>query len=417
MRGSAGFIVREPRGAALPSGEGSDRLAAEGNDARASLLADRVVLVLLVVLRVVTLALGAAEVFGSSELVHPLAATAALGALTAESVLFFGLSTLRLRRGVLPVLNDRTALAETVAGVAGLLVVAYATPLQLRTTSTFWIEPYTVISAVVIATARRVIVGIAGAVCLTATYLLCVFVWATDGIRLSAEAQATAWANAFSYLPFFAIGAIGFALVRTVVGNIDALRHQLEHESARLARLRAAGAAYDTGHDIAKAALRELRGPVTARLRSRAQWYRDELTREINSGGCQPLSLRDELNDLAVALEAKTTNFMALDVIPTDAPARLIVRAVRELLNNASHYAAGCRVTISARSSSEFVQVTVHDNGPGVDPAMLTSSLTSKEGTLHQLKMAGGDYDIVSYPGSAAGTTVTVTWPAVAHNP
>jgi esterase/lipase len=384
-------------------------LAAGSSDA-----ADRVVAVFLLVLRAVTLALGAAVVIGSSGFVHPLAARAALGVLAAESVALWVVAARRWRRRASPTLYERTALVETVVGVAGLVVVAYATPLELRTTSTFWIEPYTVISAVVLAAAaRRAIVGCAGAACLTATYLLCVFVFAHDGMKLSAEAQATAWTNALSYLPFFAVAAIGFALVRTVVGNIDALRSELEYTSARLARMRAAGEAYDIGHDIAKAALRELRGAMTPQMRSRAQKHRVDLMREMSREERRANSLRDELNALAVASAAAMTGLEELDVIPAGAPTDLIVRAVRELLNNASEYARGFPVTLTARSSIELVQVTVHDDGPGVDPAILASSWARKQGTLHQLQAAGGRYRVDSSPDARAGTAVTVTWPAV----
>jgi hypothetical protein len=385
-------------------------LAAGGSD-----VADRAVAVFLLVLRAVTLALGAAVVIGSAGFVHPFAARATLAVLAAQSIVLCAVAARRWRRRASPTLHERTALLETVAGVAGLVVMAYATPLKLRTTSTFWIEPYTVISAVVLAAAaRRAIVGWVGAVCLTATYLLCVLVFAHDGARLSTEAQAIAWTNALSYLSFFAIAAIGFALVRTVVENIDVLRSELEYKSARLARMRAAGEAYDIGHDIAKAALRELRGEMTPRLRSRARKHRVDLIREVTREERQADSLRDELDALAAASAVATSGLQELDVIPAGAPTDLIVRAVRELLNNASEYARGFPITLSARSSLELVQVTVRDEGPGVDPAVLASSWARKRGTLHQLQAAGGSYRVDSSPATRAGTAVMVIWPAVA---
>jgi signal transduction histidine kinase len=388
------------------------------SDAEGIRVADLVIVVLLAVLRVGTLALGLAEISGASGLLHPLAAMAALGVLAAQSILVFGFAAIQLARRASPVLGGRVALVETVAGVAGLFIVAYATPLALRATSTFWIEPYTVISAVILAAAtRRAMVGAAGAVCLTAAYLFSVFVWAHGGMKLSSEAGATAWTNALSYLPFFAIGAIGFALLRSVVEQTDALRLLLGRLSAERARVSAAAEAYRIGHDIPKALLREVRRGTleTTKLRPWAKKYRDDLLKAIGHGTRQPVSLRDELDALARAFAAATTlrvDLDALQKVPTGAPTLLISEAVRELLNNASYHAFGFPATLTARSSAQNVQVAVHNDGPGVDPARLTSAWARKQNTLHQLEAAGGSYQVDSSPGSPAGTTVTVTWPA-----
>jgi signal transduction histidine kinase len=387
-------------------------------DAEGVRVADLVIIVLLAVLRVGTLALGLAEISGTSGLLHPLAAMAALGVLAAQSVLVFGLAAIRLARRAAPVLSGRVVLVETVAGVAGLFIVAYATPLVLRATSSFWIEPYTVISAVILAAAaRRTIVGAAGAVCLTAAYLFCVFVWAHGGMKLSAEAGATAWTNALSYLPFFAIGAIGFALLRSIVEQTDALRLSLGRLSAERARVSAAADAYRIGHDIPKALLREVRRGTldTTHLRPWATKYRDDLLKAIGDDERTPVSLREELDALASAFAAAITlrvDLDALQEVPIGAPTLLLSEAVRELLNNASYHAFGFPATLTAHSSAQKVEVAIHNDGPGVDPARLTSAWARKHNTLHHLEAAGGSYQVDSSPGSPAGTTVTVTWPA-----
>jgi len=389
-------------------------------ETEANRFADRVILALLLVLRAGALALASMQISGSSGLLHPMAAKAVLVALAAESGLVFALGAIRLRRRVTPALDGPAALAETVAGVAGLVILAYATPLQLRTTATYWIEPYTVISAVVLAAAaRRAIVGAAGAGCLTVTYLFCVFIFAHGGVSLSPQAEAAAWTNALSYLPFFAIGAIGFALVRAVAEQIDALRLELRHFSAERARVAAADDAYNIGHDIPKSVLRQMfRGTMmTAELRPLAKKYRDDLINAIGGDERPPIGLRDELDALAKAFAAAITleiDLEALDGIPTGAPTLLIAEAVRELLNNASYHAYGFPATLTARSSAESVQVTVHNDGPGVDPVMLMSAWALKQSTLHQLQAAGGSYQVESSPDSSAGATITVTWPAVA---
>ena len=380
-------------------------------------VADLVIVVLLAVLRAGTLALGLAEISGASGLLHPSATMAALGILAAQSVLVFGFAGIRLARRATPVLGGRVALVETVAGVAGLFIVAYATPLALRATSTFWIEPYTVISAVILAaTIRRTIVGAAGALCLTAAYLFCVLVWSHGGMKLSSEAGATAWTNALSYLPFFAIGAIGFALLRSVVEQTDALRLLLGRLSAERARVSAAADAYRIGHDIPKALLREVRRGTleTTKLRPWAKKYRDDLLTAIGDDERPPVSLRDELDALARAFAAATmlrVDLDALQEVPAGAPTLLLSEAVRELLNNASYHAFGFPATLTGRSTAESVQIAVHNEGPAVDPVRLESTWARKQNTLHQFQAAGGSYEIDSSAASPAGTTVTVTWP------
>jgi hypothetical protein len=381
-------------------------------------VADLVILVLLAVLRVGTLALGLAEIRSASGLLHPSAAMGALAVLGTQSVLVFGSAGVRLAHRATPALGGLVVAVETVAGVAGLFVVAYATPPMLRTTSTFWIEPYTVISAVILAAAaRRAIVGAAAATCLAAAYLLCVFVWAHSGMKLSSEAAATAWTNALSYLPFFAVGATGFALLRSIVEQTDALRLLLGRLSAERARVSAAADAYRIGHDIPKALLRELRRGTldTTQLRPWAKKYRNDLLAAIGRERRAAVSLREELNALAEAFRAATTLRVDLDALrelPAGAPTLLLSEAVRELLNNASYHAFGFPATLTARSSAQSVQVTVHNGGLGVDPARLTSAWARKHNTLHHLEAAGGGYQVDSSPGSPAGTTVTVTWPA-----
>lgn len=388
-----------------------------GSDAAESVTADRIIVVLLAVLRAGTLVLGAAEIAGSSGLLHPAAATATLLALAAQSAVAFALAARRVHRGVTPALDDRTAVAETVVGVAGLLVVAYATPLALRSTSTFWIEPYTVISTLVLAAAaQRVITGAAGAACLTFTYLACVFVWSIGGMQMSSAARATALTNAISYLPFFAIGAIGFAILRSVVRQTDALRRLLGRLSEERARVTAAKDAYRIGHDIPKALLREVRrGSLsTEELRPWARKFREDLLTALGDAERPVVSLRDELIALASAFAAATelnVDVESLDQVPVSAPRLLIAEAVRELLNNASYHAYGFPATLTARSSPEQVRVTVHNDGPGVDPAMVASAWARKQNTIHQLEAAGGSYEIQSAAGHSGGTTVTLTWP------
>jgi hypothetical protein len=399
---------------------GTDALSSSiaTGDADESLVADRIIVVLLIVLRAGTLVLAVAQTVGSSSFLHPPAVTVALLVLAGQSGVTFGLASWRLHRRINPVLGDRTALVETVAGVAALGLVAYATPPALRTTSSFWIEPYTVISVLVLAAAsRRAILGTIGTVCLTVTYLLCVLIFFEGGAKLSATARAAAWTNALSYLPFFAIVAVACALVRSTVTQTEALRRLLGRLSAERARVAAATSAYRIGHDIPKALLREVRrGTMGAeQLRPWAVKYRDDLVAAVRGDASPLVHLDDELIALASAF-ASAVNLRVdlgpLGDLPPGTPALLIVEAARELLNNASYHAYGYPATLTAGCWAGRVQVTVHNDGPGIDPRALTSAWARKQNTLHQLEAAGGSYQIVSSATSLAGTTVTLTWPA-----
>ena len=380
--------------------------------------ADRITVALLAILRLGTLGLGLVETVGSHTFTHPSVVTITLLALAGQTGVTLGFGLFRLDRRRTPVLGDRVVVVETIAGIAALVSVAYATPPDLRTTSTFWVEPYTVVSAIVLAgAAQRLRLGAAGAACLCAAYLLSVLVIAQAGTTISAAARATAWTNALSYLPFFAVGALGFSLLRSVVDQTEGLRRLLERQSAERARVGAALSAYRIGHDIPKALLREVRRNVlpAERLRPWAAKYHDDLVAALSGEERVSVDLREELVALSTVFVAAVPLRVELDgchQAPPGAPALLIVEAARELLNNASFHAHGCPTALTARSSSERVEVTVHDDGPGVDPSAVSSAWARKQNTIHQLEAAGGSYRITSSPGSTAGTTVVLNWPA-----
>lgn len=391
-------------------------------DGAESVAADRITVVLLAVLRGGTLAQGVGETRGSAGLLHPTAAAVMLGALTAQSAAVFGIAGARMRRRVTPALDWRTAAVETVAGVVGLLVMAYATPdtppPYLRTTSTFWIEPYTVISAVLIAAAvRRTRVGAAATICLAATYLLSVLVWEPPPKPLSTGARAIAVANTLTYLPFFAVGAIGFAVLRSIINQNNTLRLELGRLARERGRVKAATDAYDIGHNIPKGVLKHVSDGrlKSERLRSWAQQSRDDLVKALSGTEREAVSLRDELFAVATAFASAIelrVDLGDLGELPAGAPALLIVEAARELLNNASYHAYGYAATLTAGCSEGRVTVSVHNDGPGVDPIALASAWARKQNSMHTLQAAGGGYQIASSPGLLTGTTVTLNWPA-----
>ena len=241
-------------------------------------------------------------------------------------------------------------------------------------------------------------------------------VWVPTTEHLSRAATATAWTNALSYLPFFAIGALAFRLVRVIVGQTESLRRLLARLSAERARVAAAASAYRIGHDIPKALLREVRrGDMSAdKLRPWAATYRCDLVAALSGTPVTAADMPSELKLLGSTFDA--TGALRVDLgtlgpqLPLGTPALLMVEATRELLNNASYHRYGYPATLTARSSPTSVEVTVHNDGPGVDPARLRSTWAGKQNTLHQLEAAGGTYHIVSAAGSTYGTTITLTY-------
>ncbi len=127
------------------------------------------------------------------------------------------------------------------------------------------------------------------------------------------------------------------------------------------------------------------------------------------------VSLRDELDALGRAFASATTlrvDLHALGEAPAGAPRLLIAEAVRELLNNASFHAYGFPVALTARSTAELMQVVVHNDGPGVIPRGWNRPGRASTIPCTSSRAAGGSYEIRSSPGSTAGTTVTLIWPA-----
>ena len=98
--------------------------------------------------------------------------------------------------------------------------------------------------------------------------------------------------------------------------------------------------------------------------------------------------------------------------LPEGAPALLIAEATRELLNNAFYHAYGYPVTLTARSGAAAVEVVVHNDGPGIDRAVLAVGVGAQAEHRAPARNRRRRYRIDSTPGSPTGTTITLRWPA-----
>ena len=381
-------------------------------------LADLIIVSMLAVLRIAMLLLAVViEVTDGAKWRGVAASWWLVAGLAGLSAVTFARAGHRLAaRTARPPFDAATVVTETAAGVAALLVLASAVPAAARASSDFWAEPYTVISAVIIAiAARRAWPGALAAACLTGAYLASVLSAPLVQPAARQAAVATAWTNAMSYLAFYALAALGFRLLRSMTGQAEVLRQLNSGLSAERSRVAAAGRAYQIGHDIPKALLREVRRATMSaeRVRAWAPQFRADLLAELDADPRAPVDLREELARVAATyavgmqLEVDLTSMRGQ---PPGMPALLMAEAVRELLNNASYHRYGYPARLTGESTAEHVAVSVRNEGPGVEPRLLASAWTRKRNTIHQFDAAGGGYQIHSAP-AADGTTVVLCYP------
>jgi hypothetical protein len=380
--------------------------------------ADLITVALLAALRTGTLLLGGIELSGGAKWRSPATAGWLLAALTCLSAVTFARAGRRLAGPTARRPFDAvTVVTEMVTGVTALFILAYATPPGARAGSGFWAGPYTVISAVIIAAAaRRAWPGALAVACLTGAYLISVLS-GLPGPPAAGQASVTAaWTNATSYPAFYVLAAMGLRLLRSTTGQAETLRQMAARLSAERSRVTAAGRAYQVGHDIPKALLREVRRGTLPpeRLRAWAPRFRADLLRELATDPRVPVVLREELGRVAATYAAGMqlkVDLAAMATQPPGVPALLMAEAVRELLNNASYHRYGYPARLTGSASAERVEVSVHNDGPGVEPRRLASAWALKQNTIHQFEAAGGSYQIHSAPPPAAGTTVVLRYP------
>jgi hypothetical protein len=218
--------------------------------------AGRVIAVLVGLLRTGTLLLASIHLASRASGDRTAYEAMALTVVGATSVGVFIRAALRGRRWLL---DEWSASAETLAGLAGLLLLAAAIPESDRVGSDFWMLPWTVTTVILIAAAcRRCIHGLLASLVLAGGYLA-----ATAPLSLGSAIErgfaVTALNNSISYPFFFILGLIGFRLLRLLSGQVDMLRRRAARQEAERARLDADIRTYRIGHDIPKAYLRELR--------------------------------------------------------------------------------------------------------------------------------------------------------------
>lgn len=405
-------------GVDAPAGaDGSTAAESPSGEAAIYHAADVITVSLLAALRGGTLLLGAIELSGGARWRSPAIAEWLLAGLACLSVVMFARAGRRVAaRAIRRPFDAATLVIETVAGGTALLILASATPPGAQAGSGFWAAPYTVISAVIVAAAaRRPWSGVLAVACLTGAYLLSVLPGLAGPSAAAQASMTAAWTNSTSYLAFYALAAMGIRLLRSTTGQAEALRQMISSLSAERSRVAAAGKAYRIGHDIPKALLREVRRATlpTERLRSWAPQFRDDLLAKLASDPRAQVDLREELGRVAATYAGVmqlAVDLPAMDSQPPGVPALLIAEAVRELLNNASYHRYGYPVRLAGSATAERVEISVHNDGPGLEPRRLASDWARKQNTIHQFEIAGGSYQITSAPQPTAGMTVVLRY-------
>lgn len=109
---------------------------------------------------------------------------------------------------------------------------------------------------------------------------------------------------------------------------------------------------------------------------------------------------------IACTLDNRLPSGFVLD----DARATAAYRILQESLTNVARHAGANRVAIALASSDGVLQVQVHDNGRGIDPApRVRNPSLGLSGMCERAAILGGSVTIVSPPGE--GTTVTARIP------
>ena len=147
-------------------------------------------------------------------------------------------------------------------------------------------------------------------------------------------------------------------------------------------------------------------------LAAKAQLAQSALARQVLAGSRGFAGLGPALRRQALGFAPELTVACRIDGdldVPA-AAAEALSGAVGEALRNVAAYAGVREATVTARGDGPGgVEVTVHDDGAGFDPAQVGPASTGLRNSVRRrLQDAGGTAEVISSPGE--GTTVVLTW-------
>jgi signal transduction histidine kinase len=216
------------------------------------------------------------------------------------------------------------------------------------------------------------------------------------------------------------------AAARHADDDADRLSRRLAGQDAALAaeeaERRAANAVHDDVLSVLRAVAADGRPLPPSVLAAKAQLARSALARQVPAGSRGFASLEPALRRQALTFAPELTVAWRIDG-ELDVPVPVVEAlsgAAGEALRNAAMYAGVGDVVVTARSEGpDGVEVTVHDDGAGFDPAQVGSTSTGLRNSVRRrMQDAGGTAEVISSPGE--GTTIVLTWkppePAVAES-
>jgi signal transduction histidine kinase len=150
------------------------------------------------------------------------------------------------------------------------------------------------------------------------------------------------------------------------------------------------------------------------------------LTETLNSGIALKRRIIEDLRPsslanlgLTAALEILAREFSersgievaaSLENVELDESAQLTVyRVVQESLTNVGKYAEAQQIDIAVRDYTNHIEVEIHDDGKGFEPAAVKPSTHGLAGMRHRVEAAGGRFTVNSRPG--AGTRIVAILP------
>jgi signal transduction histidine kinase len=206
------------------------------------------------------------------------------------------------------------------------------------------------------------------------------------------------------------------AAARDADDDADRLSRRLASQDAALAaeeaERRAANAVHDDVLSVLRAVATDGQPLPPSVLAAKAQLAQSALARQVPAGSRGFASLGPALRRQAHTFAPELTVACCIDGdldVPA-AAAEALSGAVGEALRNAAVYAGVRDVTVTARGSGPGgVEVTVHDDGAGFDPAQVGPASTGLRNSIRRrLQDVGGTAEVISSPGE--GTTVVLTW-------
>jgi ligand-binding sensor domain-containing protein/signal transduction histidine kinase len=199
-------------------------------------------------------------------------------------------------------------------------------------------------------------------------------------------------------------------LVRRTRQRVEALEREraLDHERTRIAR----DLHDDLGSRLTKIALIADRGSAALAFEARSAIQAiDELVWTVNARndtleGFVAYALayaQEQLQTAGMRLRVETPAVIPPRPMTADVRRQLFM-AYKEALNNAVKHSGATEVRVACRIEDGAIELAIHDNGRGFDPAAATPTGNGLPGMSDRLAAIGGRTEVCSEPGG--GTTV-----------